>query len=46
MNEVKLNGASAEKVAELIGGVLIMVDLTNDTAMIVGGDLSKLNLNK
>ncbi|KKR56923.1 MAG: hypothetical protein UT94_C0024G0017 [Candidatus Uhrbacteria bacterium GW2011_GWF2_40_263] len=32
------------KLAELIGGVLIMVDLTNDEAMISGGDLSKLIL--
>lgn len=40
MNTIKLNGADAEKVAELIGGTLIAIN--GDTAIIAGGDLSKL----
>lgn len=32
----------AHAIAELIGGTLIMVDVTNCEAMIAGGDLSKL----
>lgn len=44
MNTINLNGADAHKVAELIGGTLILVDITADTAMIVGGDLSKLEV--
>lgn len=42
MHKVHLNGADAEKIAELMGGVLIMVDTTNDTATISGGDPAKL----
>lgn len=42
MNTIKLNGADPHKIAELIGGTLIMFDITNDEAMIAGGDLSKL----
>lgn len=44
MNTVSLNGADAEAIAELIGGTLIMVDVTNDEAMIAGGDISKLEV--
>jgi hypothetical protein len=43
MNTIHLNGSDPTKVAELIGGVLIMVNVTDDTAMIAGGDLSKLD---
>lgn len=43
MNTIKLSGADPQKVAELIGGTLIMHDITNDTAMIAGGDISKLD---
>ena len=46
MNTVKLNGASAEKIAKLIGGVLIMVNLTDDTATISGGDITLLEVSK
>ena len=42
MNTIHLNGADAEAIAKLIGGTLIMVNVTDDTAMIAGGDLSKL----
>jgi hypothetical protein len=42
MYRVHLNGADPEKTAELMGGTLIMVDVTHDTAMIAGGDPSKL----
>lgn len=35
-------GADPKKVAELIGGTLILHDVTNDTAMIAGGDTSKI----
>lgn len=42
MNTVHLNGADAEKIAELMGGTLIMVNESDDTAMIAGGDPSKL----
>lgn len=42
MNTIKLNGADAQKIADLIGGTLIMVNVTDDTAMIAGGDASKL----
>lgn len=44
MNTIHLNGADAEKIAELIGGTLIMVNETDDTALIAGGDLSKLEV--
>ena len=44
MNTIKLNGADAHKVAELIGGTLILVNVTADTAMIAGGDLIGLEL--
>ena len=42
MHEVHLNGANPEKIAEIMGGVLIMHDETHDTATIAGGDPSKL----
>lgn len=42
LNTIKLNGADAQATADLIGGTLIMVDLTNDEAMISGGDITKL----
>ena len=43
MHKIHLNGADAEKVAEIMGGVLIMVNETDDVASIAGGDPSKLN---
>lgn len=46
MNTIHLNGADANKIAEIIGGTLIMVNVSDDTAMIVGGDISKLTLSK
>lgn len=42
MNTIHLSGADATKVAELIGGTLVMVNETDDTAMIAGGDVSLL----
>lgn len=44
MHTVKLNGANAKKVAEAMGGVLILWDLTADEAMIAGGDPTKVEL--
>jgi hypothetical protein len=44
MNTIHLNGADADKIAELIGGTLILWNITDDTAMIAGGDLSKLEV--
>lgn len=44
MNTIKLNGTDANKVADLIGGLLILVNATADTAMIAGGDLTGLEL--
>lgn len=44
MNTINLNGADAKKVAELIGGTLLLVKITNDTAMISGGDITKLEV--
>lgn len=46
MNKVKLNGADPEKIAKLIGGTLILVNISDDEALIAGGDLSKLTSNK
>ena len=46
MNKIFLNGADAEKVANIIGGTLIMLNESNDIAMISGGDLSQLKLTK
>lgn len=42
MNNVHLNGADAQSVADLIGGTLIMVNVSDDTAMISGGNPDKL----
>lgn len=42
MNTINLQGRDPQEVANLIGGTLILVDITNDTAMIAGGDLAKL----
>ena len=42
MNKIHLNGANPDKIAELIGGTLIMHDTTNDIASIAGGDIEKL----
>lgn len=42
MNTINLNGADPNKIAALIGGTLVLVNITDDTAMIAGGDLSKL----
>lgn len=51
MNTIQLNGADADEVANKIGGTLIMVNITDimvnitdDTAMIAGGDLTKLEV--
>lgn len=44
MNKVYLNGADATKVAELIGGTLIMVNESDDIATIAGGDVTKLEV--
>lgn len=38
MHKIHLNGADAEAVAEIMGGVLIMVNETDDIATISGGD--------
>lgn len=49
MYRIKLNGADVEKVAQLIGGTLIMENVTDGIATIAGGDVSKLcidGLNK
>lgn len=40
MNQVKLNGANPETVANKIGGTLIAIN--GDTAIISGGNLNKL----
>lgn len=42
MVKIKLNGADAKKIADLVGGTLIMTDVTNDEALISGGDINKL----
>ena len=43
MNKVQLqDGQDAQKVADLIGGTLIMVN--GDVAHIMGGDVSKLDV--
>lgn len=44
MNTIHLNGSDPYKVAKLIGGTVILVNLTDDTVMISGGDISKLSL--
>jgi len=44
MNTIHLNGADPKEVAKLMGGTLIMVNVTDDTAMIAGGDPSKLGV--
>jgi hypothetical protein len=44
MNTIELKGADAHKVAKLMGGTLILWNITDDTAMIAGGDLSKLEV--
>lgn len=43
MHRIHLNGADAEAVAEIMGGVLIMVNETDGIATISGGDPAKLN---
>ena len=42
MHTVQLNGANPEKIAEIMGGTLIMHNVTDDEAMIAGGDVEKL----
>ena len=42
MNKIHLNGADPDKIAELIGGTLVLHNTTDDIALISGGDLSKL----
>lgn len=42
MHTVQLNGANPEKIAKVMGGTLIMHDITNDEAMIADGDIEKL----
>jgi hypothetical protein len=44
MHTIGLNGANPEAIAELIGGTLILVNVSADTAMIAGGDLTKLKV--
>lgn len=44
MYTIHLNGADPEKVAQLIGGTLIMVNESDDIATIAGGDPSKLEI--
>jgi len=46
MHTVHLNGADAQKIADLMGGVLIMHNVTDDTALISGGDPSKLEVEQ
>lgn len=45
MTKIHLNGADAQKVADLIGGVLIMIN-GDGTAWIDGGDVTKLDINR
>lgn len=42
MYKIYLNGARAEKVAEIIGGTLLLYNVTDDIALISGGDLTLL----
>jgi hypothetical protein len=42
MHKIHLNGANPEKIAQLIGGTLIMVNESDGIAMIAGGDPGKL----
>ena len=42
MHKIHLNGADAEAVAEIMGGVLIMVNETDGIATISGGDPAKI----
>lgn len=42
MQTVHLNGADPYKIADLMGGTLIMVNQSDDTALIAGGDTAKL----
>jgi hypothetical protein len=42
LHTIYLKGRDPHKVAQLIGGTLIMVNVSDDTAMIAGGDLRKL----
>ena len=42
MNKIHLNGADPDKIAELIGGTLVLHNTTDDIALISGGDLSIL----
>lgn len=42
MYTIRLNGANPEKIAEAIGGTLIVHNTTHDTATIAGGDITKL----
>lgn len=44
MNKVQLNGADPKKIAELMGGTLLLHNVTDDVALISGGDLSKLEV--
>lgn len=46
MHTVKLNGANAHTIAEIMGGVLILWDLTADEAMIAGGDTSRVEISR
>ncbi len=38
MLKVYLNGASAEKIAELLEGTVILEDTTNDTVLLANAD--------
>ena len=44
MNTIHLHGADAQRVADLMGGTLIMVNETDGTAMIAGGDVTKAHV--
>lgn len=44
MTTVHLSGADAQAIADLMGGTLIMINESDDTALISGGDSSKLKV--
>ncbi len=44
MNTIQLNGADAHEVAKKIGGTLILWNITADSAMIAGGDVTLLEV--
>lgn len=44
MHKVHLKGADPEKVAKIMGGTLIIHNVTDDIALISGGDIEKLKI--